>query len=244
MPLNFFYAALIHAALPNARIVCLRRNPMDACLSNVRQLFATRFSYYDYSLDLLDTGRYYMQFDSLMATWRHVLPQPRFIEIQYEALVANQEPSHVAWSSSAGWSWNDACLDFHTNAAPVATASSVQVRSPIYSHSVGRWKRYGDQLDALRAFSMKRVSRTDGGSRRVERDRRPRAVELLRVAPDATARIAHRQFSDPLSAPSDANSKALTVCVRSRESTRPDGDRLFSVPAFSNVSRSKFTITR
>jgi len=152
MPLNFFYAGLIHAALPNARIVCLRRNPMDACLSNIRQLFATRFSYYDYSLDLLDTGRYYVQFDSLMATWRRLLPETRFIQVQYEALVANQECETRRLVEFCGLPWNEACLNFHTNAAPVATASSVQVRSPIYSHSVGRWKRYGAKLDALRAL--------------------------------------------------------------------------------------------
>jgi tetratricopeptide (TPR) repeat protein len=152
MPLNFFYAALIHAALPNARIVCLRRNPMDACLSNVRQLFSTRFPYYDYAYDLLDTGRYYVQFDALVAAWRTMLPANRFIEVQYEALVANQDAESRRLVAFCDLPWNDACLDFHTNAAPVATASSVQVRSPIYSSSVGRWKRYGAPLDALRAL--------------------------------------------------------------------------------------------
>jgi tetratricopeptide (TPR) repeat protein len=152
MPLNFFYAALIHAALPNARIVCLRRNPMDACLSNVRQLFATRFSYYDYSFDLLDTGRYYLQFDSLIATWRRALPAARFIEVQYEALVADLERESRRLVAFCDLPWNDACLNFHANAAPVATASSVQVRSPIYTHSVDRWKRYGSKLDGLRAL--------------------------------------------------------------------------------------------
>jgi tetratricopeptide (TPR) repeat protein len=152
MPLNFFYAALIHAALPNARIVCLRRNPMDACLSNVRQLFSTRFPYYDYAYDLLDTGRYYVQFDALVATWRTTLPAKRFIEVRYEALVANQEAESRRLVAFCDLPWNAACLDFHTNAAPVATASSVQVRSPIYSTSVGRWQRYGTRLDGLRAL--------------------------------------------------------------------------------------------
>ncbi len=152
MPLNFFYAALIHAALPNARIVCLRRNPMDACLSNVRQLFATRFSYYDYSFDLLDTGRYYLQFDSLIATWRRALPAARFIEVRYEALVADLERESRRLVAFCDLPWNDACLNFHANAAPVATASSVQVRSPIYTDSVDRWKRYGGKLDQRRAL--------------------------------------------------------------------------------------------
>ena len=62
MPLNFFYAPLIQRALPNAKVICLRRNPLDTCLSNYRQLFATGFSYYNYAYDLLDTGRYYVGF--------------------------------------------------------------------------------------------------------------------------------------------------------------------------------------
>ena len=70
MPLNFFYAPLIQRALPNAKIICLRRNPLDTCLSNYRQLFATSFSYYNYAYDLLDTGRYYAAFDALTAHWR------------------------------------------------------------------------------------------------------------------------------------------------------------------------------
>ncbi len=152
MPLNFFYAVLIHAALPNARIICLRRNPMDACLSNLRQLFATSYSYYNYAYDLLDTGRYYVHFDALMALWRRTLPPARFIEIHYESLVADQERESRRLVEFCGLPWDDACLNFHANTAPVATASSVQVRSPIYASSVGRWKRYGTRLDDLRAL--------------------------------------------------------------------------------------------
>lgn len=152
MPLNFFYAALIHAAFPNARIICLRRNAMDTCLSNFRQLFATRFPYYNYAYDLLDTARYYMRFDALIAEWRNALPPERFIEIEYESLVAHQERESRRLVDFCGLPWHDACLDFHENTAPVATASSVQVRSPMYTSSVDRWKRYGQKLDALRAF--------------------------------------------------------------------------------------------
>lgn len=152
MPMNFFYAALIHAALPNARVICLRRNPMDACLSNFRQLFSTRFPYFNYAYDLLDTGRYYIQFDALIATWRRHLPAARFMEVGYEELIANQQAQSRRIVAFCGLPWNDVCLAFHTNAAPVATASSVQVRSPIYTTSVGRWKRYGARLDPLRAL--------------------------------------------------------------------------------------------
>lgn len=151
MPLNFIYAGLIHRALPNARIVCLRRHPMDACLSNFRQLFATGFSYYDYAYDLAHTGAYYAGFDRLIAHWRDVLPADRFTELAYEDLVADQEGETRRLLEFCGLDFDPRCLAFHENAAPVATASSVQVRSPIYASSIGRWRRYGPGLVPLRA---------------------------------------------------------------------------------------------
>ena len=150
MPLNFFYASLIHRALPNARIVALRRDPMDSCLSNFRQLFSTGFSYYNYSLDIDDTGAYYRGFDELMAIWRASLPSSRFTEVHYEDIVHDQENQTRRLLEFCGLSWDEACLRFHENDAPVATASSVQVRQPLYSGSIGRWKKYGDRLDGLR----------------------------------------------------------------------------------------------
>lgn len=151
MPLNAVYAGLIHQALPNARIICLRRDPMDACLSNFRQLFATGFSYYNYAYDLADVGRYYLGFDAMVAHWRRTLPPDRFTEIAYEDLVADQEGQTRRLLAFCGLPWDRACLDFHENAAPVATASSVQVRQPLYSSSIGRWRRYGEGLAPLRA---------------------------------------------------------------------------------------------
>ena len=149
MPLNVVYAGLIHEALPHARIICLRRHPVDSALANYRQLFATDFPYYDYGLDLADAGRYYAMFDSLVAHWRAVLPANRFTEVRYEAVVADLETEARRLIDFIGLDWDSACLDFHRNAAPVATASSVQVRSPIYSSSVGRWRRYGEGLKPL-----------------------------------------------------------------------------------------------
>ncbi|MDO8901541.1 MAG: sulfotransferase [Phenylobacterium sp.] len=150
MPLNFVYAGLIHRALPDARIICLRRHPMDACLSNFRQLFATGFSYYDYAYDLAHTGAYYGGFDRLVAHWRDVLPADRFTELAYEDLVADQEAETRRLLDFCGLDFDPRCLAFHENTAPVATASSVQVRSPIYATSIGRWRRYGPGLAPLR----------------------------------------------------------------------------------------------
>ncbi|WP_176695880.1 tetratricopeptide repeat-containing sulfotransferase family protein [Phenylobacterium immobile] len=150
MPLNVFYAGLIHRALPDARIVCLRRDPMDACLANYRQLFATAFSYYAYGYDLEHVGRYYLGFDRLVAHWRATLPADRFTEVAYEDIVADQEGETRRLLDFCGLDFDPACLAFHENAAPVATASSVQVRQPLYASSIGRWRRYGAGLDPLR----------------------------------------------------------------------------------------------
>lgn len=152
MPLNFFYAALIHHALPNAKIVCLRRGALDACLSNYRQLFATTFSYYNYTYDLLDTGRYYIEFDSLARHWRETLPPASYREVRYEEIVEHTEREARALVEFCGLTWNPACLAFHENAAPVATASSVQVRRPIYRTSVERWRKYEKEVAPLRRF--------------------------------------------------------------------------------------------
>ena len=149
MPLNFFYAPAILAALPQARIIVLRRSAMDTCLSNFRQLFRTNYSYYNYAFDLTDTARFYARFDSLMRHWEEQLPPSRYMETRYEDLVHNFEHEARKLISFCGLEWENACLSFHENVAPVATASSVQVRSPIYSSSIGRWKKYGDALSGL-----------------------------------------------------------------------------------------------
>ena len=150
MPLNFFYAGMIHRALPNARIIALRRGAMDSCLSNFRQLFSTQFSFYNYTFDLEDTAVFYREFDALMSHWRDTLPDNRFMEVRYEDIVFDQENQTRRLLDFCGLDWEGACLRFHENAAPVSTASSVQVRQPLYSGSIGRWKKYGDKLDSLK----------------------------------------------------------------------------------------------
>ena len=151
MPLNFFYAPLIHRALPNAKVICLRRNPLDTCLSNYRQLFATGFSYYDYAYDLLDTGRYYAAFDRFIARWRATNPK-NFLEIRYEDVVDRTEHEARRLLDFCELTWDPKCLAFQENAAPVATASSVQVRQPIYRAGLERWRHYEREVEPLRAL--------------------------------------------------------------------------------------------
>ena len=148
LPLNFMTLGLIKLALPRAKLVCLRRDPMDTCLSNYRQLFATNFKYYYYSYDLLDCGRYYIQFDRLMRHWREVMPGAMH-ELQYEALVENPEQVSRELLAYCDLPWEPQCLDFHRRKTSVATASAVQVRKNIYASSVNRWQRYGEAMQPL-----------------------------------------------------------------------------------------------
>ncbi|HEX6999188.1 MAG TPA: sulfotransferase [Gammaproteobacteria bacterium] len=151
MPLNFFYVGLIRRALPKAKIVCLRRNPLDACLSNYRQLFATSFPYYNYAYDLLDTGRYYIEFDALARLWRETATAG-YLEVRYEDLVEHTEREVRRLLDFCELDWHPACLAFERNPAPVATASAVQVRRPIYRTAVERWRKYERELEPLRAL--------------------------------------------------------------------------------------------
>lgn len=148
LPHNFLYAGLIASALPRAKIVCVLRNPMDTCLSNFRQLFAPDSPYFDYSYDLLHTGEYYVGFRRLMTHWRTLFPD-RILEIDYESIVCEQEDSTRRLLEFCGLPWDPACLRFDLNDAPVATASATQVRKPLYRSALGRWKRYGAELQPL-----------------------------------------------------------------------------------------------
>lgn len=149
MPMNFLYIGFIHLALPNAKIVCLRRHPLDTCISNFRQLFRLDHTYYGYAGDLSDIAHYYILFDRLMAHWREVLPD-KVLELQYERLIDDQERETRRLLEFCGLDWEEGCLSFDENAAAIATASAVQARQAIYSSAKGRWKRYGARLDPVK----------------------------------------------------------------------------------------------
>lgn len=145
-PLNFLYLGIVAAALPQARIVHLRRGPMDACYAIYKTLFRMA---YPFSYDLDDLARYWLGYDALMAHWRRLLPAERFLEIDYEDLVANQEAVSRRLVAHAGLDWEDACLHFERNPQASLTASAAQVRQPIYRSSVGLWRRYQRELAPL-----------------------------------------------------------------------------------------------
>ena len=148
-PANFLYLGLIAAALPQARIVHIRRRPMDACYAMYKTLFR---SAYPFSYDLQDLGRYWLAYDRLMAHWRKLLDPGQFLEVDYEDLVANQEAVSRRLVDHAGMAWEDSCLAFERNPEPSLTASAAQVRQPMYRSSVALWRRYQSQLAPLGAL--------------------------------------------------------------------------------------------
>lgn len=164
MPLNFLYIPMILRALPGAKIVCLRRNPMDTCLSNYRQLFSTAFSYYNYAYSLQDTARFYLHFHRLMARLQVLFPG-RVHELHYEALVEDPQRHTRALLSYCDLDWDPACLEFHRNTAPVATASSVQVREKLYRRGIDRWRHYAPWLGELQSILAEAGLAPDAGQR-------------------------------------------------------------------------------
>ena len=149
MPGNFLYAGYINLALPNARIIHARRDPMDTCFSCFSQSFGDDSLPYTY--DLGELGRFYRAYEALMAHWREVLPPGAMLEVQYEEVVADLEGQARRIVAYCGLEWDARCLDFHRTERPVRTASMAQVRQPIYTSSVGRWRPYQAFLGPLRA---------------------------------------------------------------------------------------------
>jgi Flp pilus assembly protein TadD len=149
LPLNFFFVGFIRRSLPGARIVCLRRDAMDVCLANFRQLFAVNFPYYRYALSLTDTAEYFVLFEKLMQHWHELMPGAIY-DLCYERLVFDTETEVRRLLDYLELDFEPDMLSFHRNAAPVATASAVQVRRPINRSSVGAWRRYADELKPLR----------------------------------------------------------------------------------------------
>jgi tetratricopeptide (TPR) repeat protein len=146
MPHNFNTISLIRVVFPRARIIHCMRHPVDTCLSNYFQNFSRRM---DFAYDRGDLVFYYRQYLRLMAHWRRVLPADRFLEIQYEDLVASPEPMTRQLIDFCGLEWDDACLSHERNRRPVRTASLWQARQPVYRTSVARWRKYRPWLGEL-----------------------------------------------------------------------------------------------
>jgi tetratricopeptide (TPR) repeat protein len=145
LPHNFELLGFIALLLPQARIVHLRRNPIDTCLS----CYQTRLNeLHGYSRDLSTLGLYYREYARLMAHWRKVLPL-KFLDLDYEALTQDFETEVRRLIAFLDLEWDPACLSFHEATAAVRTFSRNQVRNPIYRTSVGRWRHYEKELEPL-----------------------------------------------------------------------------------------------
>jgi tetratricopeptide (TPR) repeat protein len=136
---NWPFIGLIHLALPNTRIVHVHRDPVDTCLSSFFTLFAEGQVH---TYDFAELGHYYRAYATLMAHWRAVLPAGVMLDVQYEELVADFENQARRIIAHCGLEWDDACFAFQKAKRAVKTASAFQVRQPLYSSSIGLWRRY------------------------------------------------------------------------------------------------------
>jgi tetratricopeptide (TPR) repeat protein len=151
MPSNFLHLGLIHAALPNARIIHLQRNPIDTCLSVYFQHFELAHSYAN---DLDDLAHYYGQYVRIMQHWRSTLPRETILDLSYEALINDQEAMIRKLLEFVGLPWDPRCIEFHRyGSAVTTTASKWQVRQKIGQSSIGRWRNYEQFIAPLLALN-------------------------------------------------------------------------------------------
>ncbi len=146
LPLNFLYCGLIRLALPNARIIHLTRDPLDACHAVLKTYFTGG---YPFSYDIRELAAYYAAYRRLMDHWHRVMPGV-IMDLAYEDLVHDLEPNAQRLVAHCGLDWDPVCLDFHRNAAPSTTASADQVRRPLYSSSIGQSRHYPAFVNAMR----------------------------------------------------------------------------------------------
>ena len=147
LPLNFLYCGLIHRALPNAKIIHMVRNPLDTCYAVYKTLFGQA---YPFSYDLDELANYYIAYRKLMTHWQKVIPGV-IIDIAYEDVVADFEQQARRLIDNCGLDWEPECLEFHKSKAVSTTASAVQIRQPVYTSSIQKWRYYERQLAPLKA---------------------------------------------------------------------------------------------
>jgi len=145
-PYNHLHLGVIHLLFPRARILHCVRDPVDTCLSIHFQRFTES---HPYACDLEDLAFFYRQYRRLMDHWRRVLPPETLLEVRYEELVADPERVSREMVQFCGLDWDAACLQFHSKAGAVRTPSSWQVRQPIYTRSVQRWRNYEPYIGPL-----------------------------------------------------------------------------------------------
>jgi tetratricopeptide (TPR) repeat protein len=141
---NFLHLGVIATLLPHARVIHCKREPIDVCLS----CYFTNFQNVDFAWSLADIGAYHRAYEKLMVHWSRVLPLP-IHEVRYEELVHNQESATRELLAFCDLDWDERCLAFWDTRRVVQTASAVQVRKPISSQAIGRWRHYRSHLGPL-----------------------------------------------------------------------------------------------
>jgi tetratricopeptide (TPR) repeat protein len=145
MPNNFPHIGFLSLILPNAKIINARRHPLDSCVGCFKQLFGRG---QPFTYDLYELGEYYLEYERMMAHWHEALPG-RVLDVQYEELVGDTGTQVKRLLEYCELPWEDACLSFHENPRAVRTASSEQVRQPVYTSALHRWRNYEPWLDPL-----------------------------------------------------------------------------------------------
>ena len=145
MPNNFASIGLIAAILPNAKVVNARRHPLDSCMGCYKQLF---YKGQSFTYDLVELGEYYLEYQRMMDHWHEIVPH-MVLDVQYEDMVADQENQTRRLIEHCDLPWEDGVLRFYETDRAVITASSEQVRQPIYSKSVNSWRRFEAHLEPL-----------------------------------------------------------------------------------------------
>jgi tetratricopeptide (TPR) repeat protein len=157
---NYLYCGLIHTALPAAKIILVQRHPMDACWAIYKAHFQGKFAFSYHQIELAE---YYLAYRRLSRHWRATLPPEVLLEINYEDIINDQAAASRRLIDFVGLPWHDEVLRFHESPAPSSTASAVQVRRPIYSSSVGKWRHHRERLAPLRARLAREIPEAELG---------------------------------------------------------------------------------
>lgn len=157
LPNNFLFVGAIRRALPRARIIHVVRDPLDACYAIYKTLFKEA---YPYSYDLSELAAYYIGYQQLMGHWRRAVPH--MLEVEYEELVTAPQRVIAKLLAYCGLDVEEACFRFFESTLPASTASAPQVRRPIYSSSVGRWRDFASELEPLRELLRRGGVAVDG----------------------------------------------------------------------------------
>jgi len=246
MPNNFAHIGLIHAMLPEATIIDVRRHPMDACFSCFKQHFASGQAF---TYDLTELGRYYRQYLDLMDHWDAVLPG-KVLHLAYEELVREPEPAIRRLLAHCGLPYEEACVNFHLTRRAVRTSSSEQVRQPLYASGVGYWRRFARELEPLRLSlgdSLERFAADSGRGPRCRRVRRPmhrKASRRKSAAGLAVAAITYAECSSPAAVPAVPADVLEEVVVTARKRVESLEDVPQSIDVLSTQNLQNLDVVR